>query len=96
MKLIKNERSPNPKKKWRATFLLDNGKEKHTDYGDATMEDYTQHHDKERREAYRARHKKDLRTNDPTRAGYLSYYVLWGDYKSVESNLNDYKRRFNL
>ena len=60
------------------------------------MEDYTQHHDTERREAYRSRHEKDLKTGDPHRAGYLSYYILWGDSTSLAKNLADYKRRFKV
>jgi hypothetical protein len=84
--------SPRKEKKWRAMF--DDGT--HTDFGDATMEDYTQTGDKKRREAYRSRHKKDLDTNDPQRAGYLSYYLLWGESRSLSKNLAAYKERFNL
>lgn len=84
--------SPRKEKKWRALF--DDGT--HTDFGDATMEDYTQTGDKARREAYRSRHKKDLDTKDPQRAGYLSYYLLWGESRSLSKNLAAYKERFNL
>ena len=84
--------SPRKEKKWRAEF----DDSTHTDFGDATMEDYTQHHDKERREAYRSRHAKDLKTGDPRRAGYLSYYILWGESTSLAKNLADYKRRFKV
>ena len=86
-------KSPNPLKKWRATFETA-GREKHTDFGDAHMKDYTQHHDKERREAYRNRHKNDLKTGDPSRAGYLSWYVLWGDSTSIRKNISAYKNKF--
>ena len=89
-------KSPNPQKKYRAVFEDSDGHIIHTDYGDSSMEDYTQHHDKDRREAYRLRHRKDLATNDPTRAGFLSYYVLWGPYTSFRSNVEAYKRKFNL
>lgn len=92
VKLVRIVKSPRTGKKFRAEF--DNGK--HTDFGDSTMQDYTQHNDKERREAYRARHRRDLATNDPTRAGYLSYYVLWGDSTSMATNIADYRRRFGL
>ena len=50
----------------------------------------------EKRASYRRRHKKDLRTGDPTRAGFLSYYILWGDSTSVRTNVASYKKRFNL
>jgi hypothetical protein len=84
--------SPNPKKKFRAFFS--NGK--HTDFGDSSMEDYTQHHDRRRRELYRHRHAKDLKTHDPTRAGYLSYYILWGDSRDIDRNITKYKDIFGL
>ena len=96
MKLLRIEKSPKSQKKWRAVFETDSGRIKQTDFGDSSMEDYTQHHDKERRDAYRSRHQKDLQTNDPTRAGYLSWFLLWGDYKSLTSNLAAYRKKFNL
>lgn len=89
MKLIK---SPNPKKKWRALF--DDGT--HTDFGAAGYEDYTQHHDKARRDNYRRRHAGDLMTKDPKRAGFLSMFILWGESTSLEENLRRYKSKFNL
>ena len=60
------------------------------------MDDYTITKDKERRRLYRERHKKDLATKDPTRAGFLSYYILWGDSTSRAENIRKYKSRFNL
>ena len=96
MKLLRIEKSETPGKKFDAIFLLDNGRTKTTHFGDSSMGDYTQHHDKERRERYRARHKKDLNTGDPTRAGYLSYYILWGDSTSLRTNVSNYKKQFNL
>ena len=92
VKLIRVVVSPRIGKKWRAEF--DDGT--HTDFGAAGMEDYTQHHDKERRERYRSRHRRDLETGDSKRAGYLSWYLLWGDSTSLARNLADYRRRFNL
>ena len=95
-KLLKIVKSPKTEKKWRATFQSDKGREKNVYFGAAGMEDYTQHHDKERRERYRQRHKKDLDTKDPTRAGFLSYYILWGDSTSFDANVAAYRRRFGL
>jgi hypothetical protein len=60
------------------------------------MADYTLTGDKERRRLYRERHRKDLETGDPTRAGFLSYYILWGDSTSVRANVAAYKRKFSL
>lgn len=83
-------------KKYTATFLKDDGKKKTTHFGAKGMDDYTLTKDKEQRDRYRTRHKKDLETKDPTRAGFLSYYVLWGDSTSFSENLKNYKSRFNL
>ena len=95
-KLLRVVQSPKSDKKWRAVFQSESGREKNVDFGAKGMEDYTQHKDKERRERYRSRHKKDLETGDPTRAGFLSYYILWGDSTSFQENLRAYKSRFNL
>ena len=96
MKLLKLEKLNNSSKKYKATFQTDSGKTKSTSFGAAGMNDYTLTGDKEARKRYRKRHKKDLKTNDPTRAGYLSYYLLWGESKSIRENLKNYKKRFNL
>ena len=95
-KLVSVVKSDAPGKKWKATFEQDNGRTKTTHFGASGMQDYTQHHNKVRRDMYRARHKKDLETGDPTRAGFLSYYVLWGDSTSFDQNLRAYRQRFGL
>lgn len=81
-------------KKYEITFEK-NGKMYTRKFGAAGMSDYTLHKDKERRERYISRHKKDLRTNDPMKPGYLSMYILWNK-PSVKASLADYKRRLNV
>ena len=63
-------------------------------FGSKGMSDFTIHKDKKRRDRYIKRHKKDLRTNDPTRAGFLSMYILWNK-KTFKASLLDYKKRLN-
>jgi len=93
--LLKVVKSDKPKFDYYALFKnKKTGKEKRTYFGDANMDHYNIHRDKERRERYRKRHERDLRTNDPTRAGYLSYYLLWGESTSLRTNLANYKKRF--
>jgi hypothetical protein len=66
-----------------------------TKFGAKGYPDYTlTGGDIKRRELYRKRHAKDLDTNDPYRAGYLSYYILWGDSTSIAQNVRDYNKRF--
>ncbi len=83
-------------KKLMAVFTRDNGRTKTTHFGAAGMDDYTIKKDKEQRKRYRSRHKKDLQTGDYTRAGYLSYYILWGNSTSRQENIKSYKNKFNL
>ena len=96
MKLLDVIKSPKENKKWRAVFQSDTGRFKNIDFGSSGMDDYLLTGDKEQRDRYRKRHAKDLQTNDPTRAGYLSYYLLWGDYSSLRSNVAAYRKKFNL
>ena len=83
-------------KKLMAVFTPDKGRSKTIHFGAAGMDDYTLTKDKEQRARYRKRHAKDLNTKDPTRAGYLSYYILWGDSTSRSQNIAKYKKRFNF
>jgi hypothetical protein len=96
MKLLSIKPSTKADKKLMATFENDNGRTKTTHFGASGMDDYTKTHDKAQRDRYRTRHAKDLQTGDPTRAGHLSYYILWGDSTSLQTNIASYKRRFNL
>ena len=108
VKLIKIVKSTKPLKKYDAIFLLDNGKEKIVSFGSAGFRDYILVNDKNSKwylpkvldrnvtkASYRRRHKKDLLTGDPRRAGYLAYYLLWNK-KTLESSIKDYKKKFKL
>ena len=95
MKLLRIVRSHNPDKKYDAIFEDDNGRQKVTSFGFRGMDDYTLTGDVEARERYRSRHRKDLETNDPTRAGYLAWYILWNK-PTIRESIKDYRARFNL
>ena len=83
-------------KKLMAVFTRDNGRTKTTHFGQAGAPDFTITKDKEQRKRYRSRHKKDLQTGDYTRAGFLSWYILWGNSTSRQENIRSFKTRFNL
>lgn len=90
------KKSTKPNKKYMAVFTKDNGGTKTTHFGQSGAPDYIKTKDKERRKRYRDRHKKDLNTGDPTRAGYLSYHLLWGQSTSLRQNIASYKKRFKF
>ena len=93
---VKITKSYKKEKKLKAVFTYPDGKTKTTHFGQSGADDYTLTKDKDARSRYRKRHKKDLKTNDFTRAGYLSYYVLWGDSSNLKTAIKDYKKRFKL
>ena len=95
MKLLSVQASDKATKKFMAKFETDAGRSKTVHFGAAGMDDYTKTKDKEQRERYRTRHKKDLETGDPTRAGFLSWYLLWNK-ETLAASIADYKKRFNL
>jgi len=92
MKLLRLTEPRNPAKKWRAEFSDNKGVE----FGQAGADDYTITKDKEQRDRYRARHMKDLETDDPRRAGFLSMEILWGNSTDIARNIASYKRKYNL
>ena len=94
MKLVSVEKSKNKNKKYVATFDLGE-KTKRVHFGYSPMQDYTIHHDKKRRESYRARHHTGKNAS-PDTANSLSYHVLWGDSTSLQENIKLFKKRFNL
>lgn len=65
------------------------------DFGLKGGSTYIDHGDNIKRINYIKRHKVN---EDWTKinAGSLSRYVLWGDSKDINKNIQDYKRRFNI
>ena len=87
------EKGTGKNKKLKAIFYDAEGKKiKTTQFGDSRYEDYTQHKDKKRRSKYRDRHKKDLEKGNYMNAGYLSYYILWGQSAALDTNIKSYKQ----
>ena len=92
--LISIKKSNKTGKKLMATFET-NGRRKVIHFGSAGMSDYTKHKDKKRKLRYIKRHSKDLGTGNPSRAGYLSMFVLWNKI-SLQASIRDYRRRLNV
>jgi hypothetical protein len=94
IRLVSIKKSKASGKKYTATFET-NGRTKQIHFGAAGMSDYTKHKDRARRQRYITRHKKDLGTGNPARAGYLSMFILWNK-TSVSAGIADYRRRLGV
>ena len=70
-------KSTNKNKKWDVYIPSTRGLKK-VSYGAFGMSDYTFHKDKVRRDMYRNRHKND-HISDPYKAGFWSWWHLWGE-----------------
>lgn len=92
--LLSVKKSPLSNKKFRALFQRGT-KTFSVDFGARGYSDYTLHKDKERKKRYISRHMRDLRTKDPSRAGYLSMFILWNK-PTFQASLKDYKRRLSI
>ena len=97
IELIKIVKSKLPTKKWTAHFKID-GKPKIVNFGyNSTTDkknDFTLHNNEDRKRLYLLRHKKDLNTNQPYMAGYLSIFILW-NLKSRQESIEKYKELLN-
>lgn len=85
---------PQSRHKYVASFVFEDMSRRATKFGARGYSDYTMHKNKERRNRYLARHKKDVRTNDPTRAGFLSMFLLWNK-PTLTRSFEDYKARLD-
>jgi len=83
-------------KKLMAIFTMDNGRTRTIHFGASGMDDYTKTRDKEQKQRYLKRHRRNENWNNPMTAGALSRWILWGPFTSKAKNISAYKRRFNL
>jgi hypothetical protein len=91
LRLLSVTKSPVAGKKWQAKF----SDGKHVSFGATGYEDYTQHHDEERKKNYISRHRSSESWTDPQTPGCLSRYILW-EMTSMRAAVAAYKRRFSL
>ena len=85
---------PSTRKDKRFMAIFKDGKITH--FGAKNGSVYTDHHNKQKRSAYLARHKVNENWNDPYSAGALSRFILWGDYTSIDGNIASFNRRFGV
>ena len=89
-------KSKNKKKKFDAIITDNKGDKKVIPFGAAGYSDFIlSGGDKKKREAYIKRHSKNEDWNK-INAGSLSRYILWGKSSNLETNIKDFKKKFNL
>jgi hypothetical protein len=86
------EAPPDSPKKWVVRVPTASGKGKTVLFGARGYEDFTTHHDVERRERYRTRHQHD-RLDDPYAPGFWSMWALWGDSDDLDTAFADAVKR---
>jgi hypothetical protein len=96
MKLISVTDSTRKTKRYMATFRYEDGKEKKVHFGlGEKHETYIDHGSEKRRANYRARFSSATGYKPDTPMA-LSYYILWGDSKSLRRNIAAFKRKFSV
>lgn len=79
-----HEAPPDSPKKWAVRVPTSSGRGKVVLFGARGYEDFTTHHDVERRERYRTRHQRD-RLDDPYAPGFWSMWALWGESDNLDT-----------
>jgi len=64
-------------------------------FGSKSSVTYVEGASEEKKKAYIARHTVNENWNE-INPGSLSRFILWGDSRSIRTNLENYKKRFNL
>ena len=84
-------------KKYKAVFYKDENRQKikTIQFGDVNYQDFTQHKDEDRKQAYLARHKKNEQWDNYMTAGSLSKHLLWSK-PSLSASYNAYLKKFGL
>ena len=92
MKFVSLSPSDSDQKKYKIVF---SNPKKTIHFGSKGSSTYLDHKDKDKRDAYIARHRVN---EDWTKinAGSLSRYLLWGDSTSLSTNLRQYLKKFNI
>lgn len=96
-------KSSRPEKRFQALFCMCDkldaccGKNyKLVHFGQKGGQTYIDHGDKDKKEAYIARHKPNEDWSDPTAAGTLAKYILWGSSTNMRNNIKMYKKKFGV
>jgi hypothetical protein len=81
-------KSDKPEKKY---YIITNTGKKKVYFGSSDYQDFTQHKDEVRKNAYIQRHQKREDWNDPDTAGFWSRWLLWNK-PSIRASYEDIKK----
>jgi hypothetical protein len=87
-----HEAPPDSPKKWVVRVPSGSGRGREVAFGARGYEDFTTHHDVERRERYHTRHQRD-RLDDPYAPGFWSMWALWGESDDLDTAFADAVKR---
>jgi hypothetical protein len=89
------QKSDRPGKKLKIVLTYEDGSTKTIHIGQASAEDYTDHHDDTRKASYTKRHKPRENWMDFTTAGFWAKHLLWNK-TSLSASVKDTAKRFHL
>ena len=98
-KLISVEIKENPKtnkSSHKAIFKKENGRTQTINFGSQGALTYIDGATKKVRENYIKRHEVREDWTKPNNAGSLSRWIKWGDSKSINKNISEFKKKFGL
>jgi hypothetical protein len=95
-KLTKVRRTPGQRKEFVAEFRTDDGRIRRVRFGTASNWITNRAKTEADRRAYVARHSAREDHSNPTKPGALSRYLLWGESRSLRSNVQAFRRRFRV
>lgn len=90
------KKSPQEQKRFQAIFTRENGKTKKVNFGSKGANTFIDGADEKVKDAYLARHRVNENWNDPTTAGALARWIIWGNSNNVNKNVVAFKKKFNL
>ena len=91
-------RSPRKGKAFRAVFVrLRDAQKTHTDFGSSLHNNFTEHHDEERKRRFLTRFRSliEQHKDNPQAPITLSTWLLW-NRPTLEKSFNDYVKHFHL
>ena len=90
------KKSEQPKKRYMAIFLRENGRTKTVNFGSKGGTTFIDGAGDKVKKAWEARHIVREDWNNPITAGALSKHILWGDSDNISKNVVAFKKKFNL